>query len=264
MQGWVKFHRKISQWEWYTDPNTFRLFFHLVLNANHKNIKWQGIVIERGQLVTSSEHLAKELKLTRQQIRTSLNKLKSTNELTIKSTNKYTLITIEKYSDYQSEDEETTNKLTNKSTNEQPSNNHQITTNKNVKNIKNEKNNKKEDIAHSYEQNISDEKASLNNDLEKYFDEIWKSYPLKKGKGRISTTKKKELYKLGDEIKRCVSRYIAHVENERNKGFKELRYQDGSTFFNRGYIDFLDENFQELEVMGEEKKKKKKVVDFEC
>ncbi len=119
-------------------------------------------------------------------------------------------------------------------------------------------------IAHAHEQNISDEKASLNNDLEKYFDEIWKSYPLKKGKGRISTTKKKELYKLGDEIKRCVSRYIAHVENERNKGFKELRYQDGSTFFNRGYIDFLDENFQELEVMGEENNKTKKVVDFEC
>ena len=106
-------------------------------------------------------------------------------------------------------------------------------------------------IAHSYEQNISDEKALLNNDLEKYFDEIWKLYPLKKGKGRISTTKKKQLYKLGDEIKRCISRYIAHVENERNRGFKDLRYQDGSRFFSNGYIDFLDDNFQELESMEE-------------
>lgn len=120
-----------------------------------------------------------------------------------------------------------------------------------INNKINNKENINKYIAHSHEQNISDEKAPLNNDLEKYFDEIWKLYPLKKGKGRISTTKKKQLYKLGDEIKRCISRYIAHVENERNRGFKDLRYQDGSRFFSNGYIDFLDENFQELESMEE-------------
>ena len=120
MTGWIKVHRKIEQWEWYTDANTFRLFFHLVLKANHADKKWRGIIIKRGQIVTSSEHLANQLKLSRQQIRTSLNKLKSTNEITTKSTNKYIIVTIGKYDDYQSEDEKITNEITINSTNNQP------------------------------------------------------------------------------------------------------------------------------------------------
>ena len=47
--------------------------------------------------------------LSVQNVRTSLNKLKSTHEITSKTTNKYTYITINNFNDYQ----ETTNKLTN-------------------------------------------------------------------------------------------------------------------------------------------------------
>jgi biotin operon repressor len=140
MSGWVKFHRKIEEWEWYSDANTFRLFFHLVMKANHKEGRWQGNIVKRGQHITSSEKLADELKLTRQQIRTALNKLKSTNEITIKSTSKFTLVTVENYSLYQSQDDVVTNKVTDKSTNEQPTDNQQITTNKNDKNDNKEKN----------------------------------------------------------------------------------------------------------------------------
>ena len=130
MEGWVKFHRKIEEWEWYTDPNTFRVFFHLVLKANHKPNKWRGIQVGKGQLITSRDKLSEQLNLSIQQIRTSLKKLESTKEITIKSTNKYTLVTIENYTIYQTKDKE----VTNKPTNEQPSNNHQITTNKNENN----------------------------------------------------------------------------------------------------------------------------------
>ncbi|WP_242620534.1 hypothetical protein [Senegalia massiliensis] len=84
------------------------------------------------------------------------------------------------------------------------------------------------------------------NDLvEEFFQEVWQLYPSKKGKGRISDTKKKELYKLGDEIKRCISRYISFVKSERDRGFKDLKFQNGSTFFNSGYVDYLDENVEE-------------------
>ena len=101
MEGWIKIHRKILEWEWYDDINTKVLFFHLLLTANHKEKKWRGQIIQRGQKITSISHLAKETGLTCQQIRTSLNKLKTTNEITTKVTNKYTLVNIEKYSDYQ-------------------------------------------------------------------------------------------------------------------------------------------------------------------
>lgn len=211
MKGWVSFHRQIMKWEWYTDPNTFRLFFHLVLNANHEKANWRGTEIKRGQLVTSSEQLALQLNLSRQQIRTSISKLKSTNEITTKSTNKYTLVTVEKYDLYQSDKDKSTSKTPSK----QQTNNQQITTNNNVN-----KNNK--------------------NNIVDFFEECWKLYPSKKGKGQVSDSKKKEIYKLGEEFKRCIERYKSYVDNN-----DWLKYQNGSTFFNSGYVDYLDDNFTE-------------------
>lgn len=131
--GFVLFHRKIEDWEWYTEPNVFRLFFHLVLKANHEDYKWKGQDIKRGQLITSSEHLALQLKLGRQQIRNSLNKLKSTNEITIKSTNKFTIVTIANYNVYQ----EKKKRPTNKPKENQPTTNQQPTTNNNDNNENN-------------------------------------------------------------------------------------------------------------------------------
>lgn len=106
MEGWIKLHRKMLEWEWYNDNNTKIVFLHLLLTANHKEKKWQGITIKRGQKLTSLQHLAEETNLSMQQVRTALDKLKLTNEITTKSTNKNTLITIEKYSNYQDKDEE--------------------------------------------------------------------------------------------------------------------------------------------------------------
>lgn len=101
MDGWIKIHRKILNWEWYDDINTKVLFFHLLLTANHQDKKWRGKIILRGQRLTSLQHLADETHLTVKQVRIALDKLKMTNEVTTKGTNKYTLVTIEKYSDYQ-------------------------------------------------------------------------------------------------------------------------------------------------------------------
>jgi DNA-binding transcriptional regulator YhcF (GntR family) len=121
MEGWIKIHRKMLDWEWYNDNNTKVLFIHLLLTANHTEKKWQGKTILRGQKLTSLQHLANETNLSLQQIRTSLNRLKSTNEITTEVTNKYTLITIEKYSDYQ-DGEEKNNKQNNTRNNKRATN----------------------------------------------------------------------------------------------------------------------------------------------
>jgi biotin operon repressor len=128
MEGWICLYKKLINWEWYQDGNTCRLFIHLLLLANYEDKRWHGILIKRGQLITSSEHLAKDLNLSRQQIRTALDKLKSTNEITTKSTNKYTLITIEKYEDYQHKEDKNNQQ-------ESHQNNNQITTTNNKTNI---------------------------------------------------------------------------------------------------------------------------------
>lgn len=140
MDGWIKLYRQMINWEWYQDNNVKVLFIHLLILANHHDQKWQGKVVNKGQLITSYSHLAKELKLSVQQIRTSLDKLKLTHEITVRTTNKYTLVSIENYEKYQSEGIKSTNKVTDKLTINQQTTNKQITTNKNDKNVNNNNN----------------------------------------------------------------------------------------------------------------------------
>lgn len=103
------------------------------------------MVIKKGQLVISRATVCKETGLTAQQYRTSMERLKSTNEITSQTTNRFTLVTICKYESYQlAEDiEQPAKQPTN-----QPANN-QRTTNKqpHLKNIRNKENkNNKESI----------------------------------------------------------------------------------------------------------------------
>lgn len=133
-EGWIKIHRKIINWQWYNDIPVKCLFLHLLLNANHKDKVWRGKIIKRGQLITSSLKLSTDVGLTRQQIRTALNKLKSTNEITIDSSTInicITVVNIEKYN--------STNQRSNKrATKRQPAINQPSTTTKNEENVKNE------------------------------------------------------------------------------------------------------------------------------
>jgi hypothetical protein len=126
MEGWIKLHRKLLDWEWYDEPNTLRLFLHLLLKANHKPKKYRGVDIKQGQVMTGYDRLANELGLSTQQIRTAINKLKLTNEITSVSNSQGTIIQIVKYKDYQV----VTSKSTDKSTDEQQTSNKRITTNK--------------------------------------------------------------------------------------------------------------------------------------
>lgn len=121
-------------WEWYGDTNVVRVFLHCLLKANYMEKKWCGIVIGRGQFLTSVATMAQELHLSAQQIRTAINKLKSTNEITINSTNKYTIVTICNYESYQATDtpkQQTRRQVkqqsgNNQITNEQQTNNNNI------------------------------------------------------------------------------------------------------------------------------------------
>ena len=123
--GWIKLHRQILEWEWYSDNNCFRLFLHLLLKANHKEKRFKGIELKVGSIVTSRDVLARETGLSSQQIRTALNKLISTNEITSETSPQGTILQIVSYEKYQV--------ATNEITNEQPTSNQRVTTNNNVK-----------------------------------------------------------------------------------------------------------------------------------
>lgn len=99
--GYIKLFRSFLQWEWYSDPNTARLFLHLILTANHHDKEWCGITIKRGQRVCSYEKLAYETSLTVKNVRTALSHLIRTNEVAYSSTRKYGLVTVNNYDKYQ-------------------------------------------------------------------------------------------------------------------------------------------------------------------
>lgn len=120
--GWIRIHRQILEWEWYNDINCFRVFTHLIIKANYKEKRYKGIELKEGSIITSRDLLAQETGLSPQQIRTTLTKLKSTNEITIETSSKGTIIQVVNYAKYQIP--------TNELTDEQPTSNQRATTNK--------------------------------------------------------------------------------------------------------------------------------------
>lgn len=101
--GYICLYRQITQWEWYQNPNTFRVFLHCLLMANFTDGRFEGREIKRGQFVTSLDHLSKDTKLSVKEIRTALDHLQRTGELASESCNRYRVITIVKYDEYQLE-----------------------------------------------------------------------------------------------------------------------------------------------------------------
>lgn len=146
--GWVKNWRAIEEWEWYKTPNMAHLFQHLIRKANHAPQHWEGMVIERGQLVCGRLSLSEATGISQQSIRTCLERLKSTNEITIQSTKRFSIITINNYDGYQggdTEDNHVINQTFNqRSTNDQPTANHK-------QELKNDKNDKKLSIGEKTE-----------------------------------------------------------------------------------------------------------------
>ena len=101
--GHIKIDRRILEWEWYKDLNTCRLFFHLLLRANWKDGRFQGMEIPRGSLVTSYNNLAAETGLSVKNVRTALKHLETTEEVAVNRHPKFSVVTIKNYNLYQSD-----------------------------------------------------------------------------------------------------------------------------------------------------------------
>ena len=89
------------------------------------------------------------------------------------------------------------------------------------------------------ESKVNNKNNMCKSDALALFESLWKLYPVKKGKGQVSDAKKMKLLKIGyNEMSRAIERYKKYVES-----VDYLQYQNGSTFFNSGYVDYLDENY---------------------
>lgn len=132
--GYIKLHRKLLNWEWIENPNVLSIFVICLLKANHKANTWQGIEVPAGSLITSYEKLSAISGLSVRQVRTALDKLKMTGELTSKSTSRYSMISIKNWELYQINDKRVDKQPDRRVDSPAVS---QMTTNKNDKNIRN-------------------------------------------------------------------------------------------------------------------------------
>ena len=102
MSDYIKLSRRILEWEWYSDINTKVLFLHILLKANWKDGRFQGVEIPRGSFASSYQGLAQETGLSIKNVRTALEHLKSTGEVAVNRQPKFTVFTIKNYHLYQS------------------------------------------------------------------------------------------------------------------------------------------------------------------
>lgn len=223
MTGWIKIHRELMEkaiWKC-SSPEHKTVLITLLLMANHKDNEWewQGkkFTVKPGQFITSAKSIgdAAGIGITRQNIRSALDKFEKYEFLTKQATKTGMLITITNWASYQSSEDEATKTPTNS----QPTANQQPTTNKNDKNERS---------------NISAQ-----------FDAFWQAYPRKIGKQKalkvfekikpdnalLSTMLNKiEAYKKTDQWQKNNGQFIPHPTTWLNAGSWEDEIEGGSSF----------------------------------
>lgn len=133
-EGYIMVYRKMKDWGWYKDVNTFKLFMHMLLIANHKSKEWRGITIERGCFVSSTSQLALDSGLSVQMVKTAIKHLETTHEIEKKANSKFSYFKVVNFDLYQGFGHNDNTVPTSSATNNQPTTNQQVTTNNNVNN----------------------------------------------------------------------------------------------------------------------------------
>jgi hypothetical protein len=256
--GWIKIYRDIQEhWIW-QDANKLKWWLDIILMANHKDNKFllgnELFEVKRGEFHTSELKLAERWDVNRKTVRKFLELLENDQMIALHKTQKGTTIKVNKYNAYQGNfsegvdnpmdndgdngmDNDGDNGMDNDGDNgmDSPMDNGGDT-NKNEKNNKNDKESKNE-------KNEENKKH-----IEQQVAHVWNRYPLKKGKATAikKIPKLIEQYSY-EQLIRCIERYELGLKKETWR-----KPQNGSTFFNSGYVDYLDGNYQEVEIVVEQ------------
>jgi hypothetical protein len=141
MSGWVKIHRSlIKHWIW-DNPEYFKAWICIIIEANYESAKVliEGEVIEckRGQSLNSLKTWAKLFgkRWSIQRVRTFLNLLKNDTMIVTEVLRKTTRLTICNYDKYQFEQQANNTEITRR----QHGDNTEVTTNKKNKKVKKER-----------------------------------------------------------------------------------------------------------------------------
>ena len=239
MEGWIKLHRKILDNPIIMkDSDHLAVWIYLLAHATHKEypalFKGKKIMLQPGQLITGRKTIGEALRIEETKVKRILTCFENDQQIARQRSNKNSLISILQWDKYQESAQQNAQQMPN----ECPADAQQVPTNKNVKNVKKVK--KVLNI-----NNIMCKRTALHEaskeEVNSFFEDLWKTYPVKKGKGQVSATQRKVLYKIGaDEMHRAIQRYLTELKKDADW----RKPQNGSTFFNSGYVDYLDKNFE--------------------
>jgi hypothetical protein len=196
--GFIKIHRKLLKWEWYDDVPTKTLFLHLLMTVNFTPGRYHGHDIPAGSGVYGLHKLREETGLSIQQIRTSLKKLESTQEINKQTTNKFSIISITRWDEYQINNKRATNE--------------QQTTNNNIR-------------SKEYKNNIPCQK----------FEELWHVFPKQRAGNKTKAYQAylktiKEGRSTAEELLEAVKNYSKSDEVARGYACGGARYFNDDKF----------------------------------
>lgn len=84
--GFVQLSDDLSSWEWFDDRNTVYVYIRLLLGASWGEKDYKGVHLQRGQLIISQREFADKCGISRQELRTILDRLIKTHKITQTST----------------------------------------------------------------------------------------------------------------------------------------------------------------------------------
>lgn len=97
----IKMDRNLLRWRWFKNPKTMIVWIWLLMSANVEDHDFEKDVIRRGEVATSRKSISLATGLTEREVRTALNHLKTTGEVSVRLMPKYQVITILQYDRYQ-------------------------------------------------------------------------------------------------------------------------------------------------------------------
>jgi hypothetical protein len=116
--GWIRLYRSLLTNGWLTNHRLLVFWIYCLLKAGHEPQKVlignQQIELLPGQFIMGRKKASRETGLSERQIRTSIDSLRTMQNLTIKTTNKYSLVTLINWEIYQAYEDKPTNKTTSK------------------------------------------------------------------------------------------------------------------------------------------------------
>lgn len=269
LQNFLPLSREVREHWIYKDAEYLQVWIEMLFRARYsiepKTDIYEGVLytLNYGEFIFGYKSWSEELSISYQRLRGLIKKLITENMIIkVKATSKLTIYKIVNYEKFNSQSNNQNSVL---------NNSQQTIENTRYKESCNILNNSQNNVVINSQSTVNqqsdnsqvttkEERKKENkekNDYTMQVNALWKLYPEKKGKAdavkKIPKLIKEYSY---EQIERCIVRYLEDVDKRRKTDFSNLKFKNGSTFFNSGYMDYLDENYEESKTEGGANKKK--------